>query len=86
MSVLVTVGSRGLGEAIAEEFIASYTEEVKEKDTLSTSMDKATKKVHKKKLSNKKQKVTPTKKSSKSNSKKQVVKPIQKKPLKKIVK
>ena len=66
--------------------LVSYTEEVKEKDTLSTSMDKATKKVHKKKLSNKKQKVTPTNKSSKSNSKKQAVKPIQKKPLKKIVK
>jgi rare lipoprotein A len=85
-SGLTKVRLTKVSKAIAEEFIASYAEEVKEKDTLSTSMDKATRKVHKKKLTNKKQKVTPTKKSSKSNSKKQAVKPIQKKPLKKIVK
>lgn len=85
-SGLTKVRLTKVSKAIAEEFIASYAEEVKEKDTFSTSMDKATRKVHKKKLTNKKQKVTPTKKSSKSNSKKQAVKPIQKKPLKKIVK
>ena len=85
-SGLVKVRLTKVTKARAEEIIASYADEIKEEDTVSTKNNKVATKVHKRKLTTKKQSNKATKKTSKSNTKKQAIKPIFKKPIKKIVK
>lgn len=82
-SGLTKVRLTKVSKTIAEEIIASYADEGKEADTLSTNDKKAVPIVHKRKLTAKKQSNKATKKSTKSNTKKQAIKPIPKKPIKK---
>ena len=74
-SGLVKVRLTKVSKTVAEEFIASYSED-----------KKAIRKTHKKKALTKKQKSNSTKKAPLSKVKKQATKPIQKKPIKKTVK
>jgi rare lipoprotein A (peptidoglycan hydrolase) len=85
-SGLVKVRLTKVSKTLAEEFIASYSEDKIENDTSSSSKNKAIRKTHKKKALTKKQKSNSTKKAPLSKVKKQTTKPIQKKPIKKTVK
>jgi rare lipoprotein A (peptidoglycan hydrolase) len=85
-SGLVKVRLTKVSKTVAEEFIASYSEDKIENDTSSSAKNKAIRKTHKKKALTKKQKSNSTKKAPLSKVKKQATKPIQKKPIKKTVK
>jgi rare lipoprotein A (peptidoglycan hydrolase) len=85
-SGLVKVILTKVSKTVAEEFIASYSEDKIENDTSSSAANKAIRKTNKKKALTKKQKSNSTKKAPLSKVKKQATKPIQKKPIKKTVK